>query len=76
MDSYIAWVAITYALTLSGAAVCVLPCGRDPTGTPFGVQLVAPRGADRFLLGAATALERLFAADPELARPIPPAAAG
>lgn len=71
LDNYIQWVSITYALTLTGAAVCVLPCGLDATGTPFCIQVVGPRGADRLVLGAAHALERLFATDAEMRRPQP-----
>lgn len=75
-ETYIAWLALTYALTVAGVPVCALPCGLDPTGMPFGIQVAARRGADRFLLGAARAIERALAADPETVRPIPPAAGG
>jgi Asp-tRNA(Asn)/Glu-tRNA(Gln) amidotransferase A subunit family amidase len=54
-----------------GHPVTALPCGRDRNGTPFGIQLVGANFADRFLLGAAQALEKAFAADPVLARPVP-----
>ncbi len=43
------------------------------TGTPFGIQIVGPRRADRFVLGLA--LERLFAGDKNLSRPVPDLAA-
>jgi Asp-tRNA(Asn)/Glu-tRNA(Gln) amidotransferase A subunit family amidase len=41
---------------------------------PFGIQLIGPPGADARLLEAAHALESVLAANPETARPIPPAA--
>jgi amidase len=34
-----------------------VPFGRTSSGLPVGVQLVAPHGADRFLLEVAAALE-------------------
>lgn len=71
LRTYFHWFALTYGLTLTAHPVVVLPCGLDPTGTPFGLQICGPRGADRFVLGAALALEQLFAADPQMARPIP-----
>jgi len=37
-------------------AIC-LPVGRDAAGMPVGLQLVAPRGDDEALLGAALAVE-------------------
>jgi Asp-tRNA(Asn)/Glu-tRNA(Gln) amidotransferase A subunit family amidase len=51
--------------------VCVLPCGLDATGMPLGIQVVGPRGTDRFVLGAARVLEQLLARDVELKRPQP-----
>jgi Asp-tRNA(Asn)/Glu-tRNA(Gln) amidotransferase A subunit family amidase len=71
LDNYIQWVSITYALTLTGAAVCVLPCGVDQHGLPFALQVIAPRGADRLALGAAAAIERVRNAGPaSLRRPV------
>ncbi len=71
MDNYVHWAALTSSLTVVGHPVVALPCGLDPQGTPFGIQVVGPMYADRFTLGAAHALEQLFAADPALARPVP-----
>ncbi len=45
------------------------------TGTPFGIQIVGPRRADRFVLGLGLALERLFAGDTNLSRSVPDLAA-
>ncbi len=69
--TYMEWLGLTAALTVVGHPVTALPCGRDRNGTPFGIQLVGANFSDRFLLGAAQALERVFAADPELVRPAP-----
>ncbi len=71
MRNYMHASAVTSALTLTGHPVVALPCGRDHTGMPFGLQIVGPMHGDLFTLGVARALERRFADDPELARPTP-----
>ena len=40
--SYIDWVAITYAITLTGCPALSLPCGFTAGGLPVGVQMVGP----------------------------------
>jgi aspartyl-tRNA(Asn)/glutamyl-tRNA(Gln) amidotransferase subunit A len=37
-----------------------IPCGRDPRGLPFGLQIVAGFGRDRTLLAAASAFEAVL----------------
>ncbi len=72
LNSYIQWVDITAAITLTGHPVVQLPCGRDATGTPFGIQIVGPRThSERFVTGVAAALESYFSDQPDLARPVP-----
>ena len=71
MENYVHWAGLTSALTVTGNPVVALPCGLDETGTPFGIQIVSKPYEDRFTLGVAHALERIFAADPILARPVP-----
>ncbi|SMF64186.1 Asp-tRNAAsn/Glu-tRNAGln amidotransferase A subunit [Tistlia consotensis] len=69
--TYFHWLALTYGLTLTAHPVISLPCGLDPTGTPFGIQLCGKRGGDRRLLALAAALEAHLAALPGLGRPLP-----
>jgi len=72
LDNYAQWLDLVAGITLTGHPVVQLPCGRDPTGTPFGIQIVGPRRhCERFLLAVAAALEGLFAERVELARPRP-----
>jgi Asp-tRNA(Asn)/Glu-tRNA(Gln) amidotransferase A subunit family amidase len=72
LRSYFHWLAITYGLSLTGHPVAVIPCGLDPTGAPFGIQICGPRHGDAFTLGVARALEQhFFATVPKLARPVP-----
>lgn len=58
--SYIDWVAITYAITLTGLPALALPCGFTAEGLPVGLQIVGrPRG-EAELLAAAARLEDLL----------------
>ncbi|MCC7426515.1 MAG: amidase [Alphaproteobacteria bacterium] len=69
--SYFHWLALAYGPSLIGHPAIAIPCGLDRSGMPFGLQIVGPRGGDRFLLGVAAALERHFSAHPTLMRPSP-----
>lgn len=75
IGTYMEWLGLTASLTVVGHPVTALPCGRDPAGLPFGLQLVGPNFGDHALLSIAHALESVFAADPMLARPVPDHAA-
>jgi len=69
--SYFHWLALAYAVTLSGHPALSLPLGLDEQGLPFGLQIVGPRGGDAIVLGVAAALEAAFAENAELRRPVP-----
>ncbi|MDQ3457697.1 MAG: amidase family protein [Deinococcota bacterium] len=71
LETYFDWLAPTYALTLTGHPCVSIPCGLEPTGTPFALQLCGPAGADKFVLDAAHALEQVLERDPRTARPRP-----
>ncbi|MEQ9642909.1 MAG: amidase family protein [Alphaproteobacteria bacterium] len=60
MRSYISWLACTYGITLTTCPAISIPAGLDPTGTPFGLQLVAGYGQDARLLGMAKAVESVL----------------
>lgn len=69
-ESYVDWLAIAYAITLTGAPALSLPCGFTRDGLPVGLQIVArPRGEAK-LLAAAAELEGALALG--TARPIDP----
>ena len=55
--SYIDWVSIAYAITLTGCPALSLPCGFTASGLPVGLQLVGPPRGEAKLLAAAAALE-------------------
>ena len=71
MPTYLDWLALAYAPTVALCCVVVLPCGVDSKGLPFGIQIIGPKGADAQVLEVAYALERVLAANPETARPMP-----
>lgn len=58
--SYIDWVSVTYALTLTGAPVISVPCGFTAAGLPVGLQLVGRSRGEADLLAQAAALEDLL----------------
>ncbi len=71
LRTYFHWLGLAYGITLTGHPAVSIPCGLDPTGTPFGLQLVAKRYDDTGLLAMAAAVERQLATIPALARPLP-----
>jgi amidase len=58
--SYIDWVAINYAITLTGCPALSLPCGFTKAGLPVGLQIVGPPRGEAKLLAAAAMLESLL----------------
>ncbi len=70
MDIYYRWLALCYRGSLAGGPAITLPCGRDPLGMPFGLQMLGPVRGDDGLLAAAKAVEELFACSAETARPV------
>ena len=71
VENYMAWLALTSSLTVTGQPVVALPCGLDRQGTPFGLQVVGPMYQDHGLLSAAHAIEQQFQTDEVLRRPVP-----
>lgn len=70
--NYVEWLGIASAITLTGHPVTMVPTGLDHTGTPLGMQVVGPRRhSDRFTIGTAAAIERIFQGMPETRRPLP-----
>jgi Asp-tRNA(Asn)/Glu-tRNA(Gln) amidotransferase A subunit family amidase len=70
LDHYLDWEAISWVVTMLANPAVVVPAGLGPTGLPMGLQIVGPYRRDGWLLDVAHTLERSFAADPDLARPI------
>ncbi len=71
---WIAWAGFTYPFNLSHSPAVSIPAGLTPQGLPVGLQLVAPRLADGFLLEASGRIEAALSATWQ-APPGPPGAA-
>ena len=71
MPTYMRWLALTYSLTKALPAACVIPCGVDGKGMPFGIQIVGPNGSDAKVLEIAHSLEAVLAGNADTARPVP-----
>jgi len=70
LRTYFHWLALAYGLTLTAHPVACIPCGRDHTGMPFGIQVCGTRYDDEGTLAIAAALEHHLQSIPELARPL------
>ncbi|MEM7541463.1 MAG: amidase [Pseudomonadota bacterium] len=58
MSSYLGWMGICWAITVTGCPAISLPIGFSRDGLPIGMQIVAPRGKDFELLQLAYAFEQ------------------
>jgi len=56
-DNYVAWLAMTYYLTITGCPVISIPCGMTKSGLPVGLQIMAPPHREDLVLQAAAAFE-------------------
>ena len=75
LRTYFHWLALAYGTSLTGFPSVTVPCGRDATGTPFGLHICGKRFGDHQLMGIAAALETVLAGIPGLERPMPDIAA-
>ena len=59
-DTYISWLVLTFAITITGTPAISIPCGFTRSGLPVGLQIVArPRG-EAELLAFSALLEAAF----------------
>jgi Asp-tRNA(Asn)/Glu-tRNA(Gln) amidotransferase A subunit family amidase len=71
MSSYMRWLALSYVPTVTLCCSCVLPCGIDHKGLPFGIQIIGANGSDNKVLAVAKALEQVLNGSPQTSRPLP-----
>jgi amidase len=69
-ETYVDWITITSALTLTARPVLALPAGFTSAGLPVGLQVVGPARGEGVVLAAGAMLEGLL--DARLATPIDP----
>ena len=56
-DSYIDWLVLTYAITLTACPAISVPCGFTRAGLPVGLQMIGPPRGESALLSAAAIIE-------------------
>ena len=56
-STYYEWIAITFAITLTGCPTLAIPAGFTRSGLPVGLQIVAPPRREDLLLAAGYLLE-------------------
>ncbi len=56
--TYISWLILTFALTLTGCPVISVPCGFTKSGLPVGIQIMAPWKEEGYLLGVSALFEQ------------------
>ncbi len=59
-DTYIDWLAITYAITVTACPCASIPCGFSSSGLPIGLQIVGPPRRDDLVIGAAAYFEKIL----------------
>ena len=57
LETYIDWMGLCYAITVTGCPSISVPCGFTPDGLPVGLQIVARPNADVEVLQLAFAFE-------------------
>jgi amidase len=58
LATYLDWMAVCWAITVTGCPAISVPAGFTPAGLPIGIQIVGPRGHDRETLEVAHAFEQ------------------
>lgn len=62
-DSYIDWLVITFAVTLTVCPAISIPCGFTKSGLPVGLQIVGPPRREEQVLSAAAIFEQSHGLD-------------
>tara|TARA_B100001057_G_scaffold113539_1_gene111837 strand:+ start:1397 stop:2830 length:1434 start_codon:yes stop_codon:yes gene_type:complete len=64
--SYIDWLALGYAISVTGCPAVSIPCGFTSDGLPVGIQIVALPHREKALLSFAAWVEQVFALQSQL----------
>ncbi len=60
LDTYIDWISITFAISITACPALSLPCGFSEDGLPIGLQIVGPPRGEAQVLAAAALLEDML----------------
>jgi amidase len=69
-DSYISWLIMSFATTLTACPSISIPCGFTDSGLPVGLQILGPPKAEDKVLSAAALFEKIHNLDRKI--PIDP----
>ena len=58
-DDWLSWASFAYPFNVTGQPALSVPCGLTPSGLPVGLQIVGNAFADRLVLSAARAYEKI-----------------
>jgi len=58
LPTYLDWMSVCWAITVTGCPAISVPAGFTPEGLPVGLQIVGPRWRDREVLEVAHAFEQ------------------
>lgn len=58
MPTYLDWMGICWAITVTGCPAISIPAGFSDSGLPIGMQIIGPRGRDLEVLQLARAFEK------------------
>jgi amidase len=60
LETYVDWLMIVHAITLTCCPAISIPCGFTKSGLPVGLQIVAPGRAEARLLAGARFVEQVL----------------
>ena len=70
METYLDWLVLGYAITITGCPAISIPCGFTKDGLPVGLQIVGPPHSEPKLLQVAAWFEQVLGC--ALSEPIDP----
>lgn len=70
METYLDWLVLGYAVTITGCPAISIPCGFTEDGLPVGLQIIGPPHGEAKLLEAAAWFEQVLSC--ALSEPIDP----
>ena len=70
LETYLDWLTLGYAISVTGCPAISIPCGFSEGGLPVGMQIISKPYSEKNLLSFASWLEKIF--NSQLQKPIDP----